>query len=69
MVEARLNFSASVLKRLAYVRVLGGLGSSIWMVYGHVHYPRCVWAHLKYIVYYIGRMRLCLLSDHQCHYP
>jgi hypothetical protein len=41
MVEARLYFRAHVF-RLVYVRVLAGLGSSCWVMYGKVHCPRCV---------------------------
>jgi hypothetical protein len=46
-VEARVYFRAFVL-RLVYIRIVGGIGSSGYVVYGRVHCPRCVWAPVKY---------------------
>jgi hypothetical protein len=43
VVHARLSLRASCL-RLVYVMVQGGLGSSVWVVYGQVHRPICVCA-------------------------
>jgi hypothetical protein len=47
-VEARLYCRASIFM-FVYTRDLGGLGSSNWVVYGHIYCPICLCAPLKYI--------------------
>jgi hypothetical protein len=48
MVDARLYLRASVLMSVVTI-LLGGLGSSGWVVYGQVHCLRLVWAPVKSI--------------------